>query len=401
MRIGLAVLIAAYVLSQFYRAFLAVLAPVLQADIGATPAELATASGLWFLAFAAMQLPIGASLDRFGPRLTSATLFAVGAGGAAVLAMAQSAGAVQVAMALIGVGCSPVLMATYYIFARAFSPALFGTMAAATIGFASLGNIASSLPLGAAIAAFGWRETMWGMAVLTAAVALALAMLVRDPPRVGEAGTGSVLDILRMPAIWPILAMMAVCYAPQAGLRGLWVGPYFAEVHGYDALQIGQVGLWFGLAMVAGNLAYGPAERLFASRKWVIFWGNAVTVACLVALWATADASPVVATILMVGIGLSGASFGIVIAHGRAFFPPHLMGRGVTLLNLFGILPIGIAQLITGGIYRRLSPDPSAGLAAEIGTVSAAAPHAAIFLFFALTTAAGLAIYLLSQDRTD
>lgn len=49
MRAGLVALILAYVLSQFYRAFLAVLAPALAADIGADPTALAQASacGSW------------------------------------------------------------------------------------------------------------------------------------------------------------------------------------------------------------------------------------------------------------------------------------------------------------------------------------------------------------------
>ena len=66
MKIGIASLVAAYVLSQFYRAFLAVLAPVLGAEIGTTPEDLARASGLWFLVFAAMQIPVGLALDRIG-----------------------------------------------------------------------------------------------------------------------------------------------------------------------------------------------------------------------------------------------------------------------------------------------------------------------------------------------
>ena len=45
MRIGIAALILAYVLSQFYRAFLAVMAPVLKADLGVSAADLASASG--------------------------------------------------------------------------------------------------------------------------------------------------------------------------------------------------------------------------------------------------------------------------------------------------------------------------------------------------------------------
>lgn len=389
MRAGLAALVFAYVQSQFYRAFLAVLAPVLKADLGVSAADLASASGWWFLAFAAMQLPIGEALDRVGPRWTAAVLMTVGAGGAGLFAVAGTALELKIAMALIGVGCAPVLMASYFIFARSFPPALFGTLAGMAIGIGSLGNIASSLPLAAAVEEFGWRPTVAGLAVVTAATALAILLLVRDPERVGAAAGGSVLSLLRMPAIWPILAMMTVCYMPVAGLRGLWVGPYFTDVHGYAPLAVGEVGLWIGIAMVAGNFAYGPLDRLFGSRKWVIFAGNALTLLCLTGLWAFAAAPPLVATALLIGAGVFGASFPMVIAHGRAFVPPHLMGRGVTLLNLFGIAPVGIAQMVTGRIHAATPAMPPA------------APYAAVFLFFAVTTALGLAVYLMSQDRTD
>jgi MFS family permease len=286
MRAGIATLILGYVLSQFYRAFLAVLAPVLEADLGATKEDLASASGYWFLAFAIAQIPVGSALDRIGPRLTAAVCLGVGAVGAGVFAMAGSAFDIKVAMALIGVGCSPVLMASYFIFARSFSPAAFGTLAGMTIGIGSLGNIAASLPLTAAAEAFGWRETVWALAAITAAMALAVAALVRDPPRVTapEGPKGSVLTLLAMPQVWPILAMMLVCYAPPGGLRGLWLGPYFSDVWGYDRPEVGMAGLWMGLAMVIGSFAIGPMDRWLGTRKWVIFGGNAAMLAFIAGL---------------------------------------------------------------------------------------------------------------------
>lgn len=389
MRIGIAALILAYVLSQFYRAFLAVLSPVLKADLGLSATDLAAASGWWFLAFAVMQLPIGSALDRIGPRLTAGVLMSLGAAGALLFSQAGGALQIKLAMALIGVGCAPVLMASYFIFARQFPAAVFGSLAGITIGVGSLGNVAASLPLSAAVEAFGWRETVLGLSAITAAVALVILTLVRDPARLSTAREGSLLELLRLPVIWPILAMMAVCYMPIAALRGFWVGPYFADVHGVDQIGIGRISLWIGLAMAAGNFAYGPLDRWLGTRKWVIFGGNFVTLVCLVGLWRFAAAPPAVATALLVAAGFFGASFPMVIAHGRAFFPPHLMGRGVTLLNLFGIAPIGLAQLLTGNIH------------AATGAVSPAAPFQAVFLFFAVATAAGLAVYLMAQDRTD
>ncbi len=389
MRIGIAALLLAYVFSQFYRAFLAVLTPVLKADLGVSAADLAAASGWWFLAFAAMQVPIGSALDRIGPRLTSGALMAVGAAGAVLFSQATGAMQIKLAMALIGVGCAPVLMASYFIFARQFSPAVFGTLAGLTIGVGSLGNVAASVPLSAAIEAFGWRETVMGLAAVTGAVALAILVLVRDPERLETARDGSLLDLLRMPAIWPILAMMAVCYMPIAGLRGFWVGPYFADVHAAGPAEIGHVSLWMGLAMVAGNFVYGPLDRWLGTRKWVIFGGNALTLACLFGLWWFAAAPPAIATALLIAAGFFGASFPMVIAHGRAFFPPQLMGRGVTLLNLFGIAPIGIAQIVSGRLHAATEALPPA------------APFQVVFLFFAVVTAVGTAVYLVSQDRTD
>lgn len=390
MKIGIASLVAAYVLSQFYRAFLAVLAPVLKAELGASAEDLAAASGLWFLVFALMQIPVGWALDTLGPRRTTATLLALGGGGgAALFALAQGPTALWLAMMLIGAGCAPVLMASYYIFARTYSPAVFGTLAGAVIGFGSLGNVAASLPLSAAVALFGWRGTLWAMAAVTLLVAALIALLVRDPARVGHQAKGSLFDLLKMRALWPVLAMMVVCYAPAAGLRGLWTGPYFADVFAADAAGIGRATLVMGLAMVAGNFAYGPLERLLGTRKWLVFGGNALVLACLAALWARPDASPALSIALLAGVGFFGASFGMVIAHGRAFFPPHLIGRGVTLLNLFGIAAVGLAQVATGRLHAAALTPP------------AAAPYQAIFAFFALALALGLVAYLFSRDRTD
>ena len=107
MRAGIVTLVVAYVLSQFYRAFLAVMAPVLNADIGATPEDLSRASGLWFLVFASMQIPVGWLLDNVGPKKTSSILFGIGAaGGAALFAVAFTG---ETLHPLVGLGTAGVV----------------------------------------------------------------------------------------------------------------------------------------------------------------------------------------------------------------------------------------------------------------------------------------------------
>jgi predicted MFS family arabinose efflux permease len=390
MKVGITALILGYMLSQFYRVFLAVLTPVLKTDLGATPEDFSAASGLWFLTFTLMQIPGGWALDRVGPRWTASVLLLFGAaGGAMLFATATTPFDLKLAMALIGIGCSPVLTSSYFIFARMYSPAIFGTLAGALIGIGSLGNIAGSLPLAAAANHFGWRETVTGLAIVTAAIAFAIVVLVRDPPRATGPSQGSLLDLLRMPALWLILPMMAVNYAPIAAVRGLWVGPYYTDVFGANADGIGRVALMMGLAMVAGNFAYGVMDRIFGTRKWVVLIGNLLAAACLLALWAMPTLGGWQTAALLAGVGLFGASFPMVMAHGRAFVPAHLMGRGVTLLNLFGIGAVGLAQIATGRLHAVVSDTPPE------------TPYAAIFLFFAVLLLLGTAIYAFSTDRTD
>lgn len=393
MRVGIAFLVAGYVLSQFYRACLAVLAPTLGREIGATPGDLAVSLGLWYAGFALMQLPVGAALDRIGPRRTVSLLLAFGGGGgAAVFALAQGPWGIHAAMVLIGAGCAPVLMGGYYIFARMYAPAVFGTLAGAMIGVGSLGNLAGAAPLAWVVEAAGWRPTLWGLAVITLAVAAAIWRFTRDPERISRApGTGgSVLDLLRIPGLWAILPLMAVNYSVAAGLRGVWAGPYLGQLYGADTAAIGKATLVMGLAMVAGNFLYGPADRLIGSHKRVVFGGNAILAAIVAALWLAPDAGLGAATALMAGAGFFGATFPAIMAHGRSFFPAHMVGRGVTLLNMFSIGGVGIMQFASRPVYEA---------AAARGTPAQA--FSALFLFFLVPLLAGLAVYLFARERGE
>ncbi len=394
MRAGFVALALAYTFSQFYRAFLAVLAPVLADEIGATAEDLAFASGVWFAVFALAQMPVGHALDTIGPRRTAGGLFLFAALGAAVFATAGSGTAVIVAMGLIGLGCSPVLMSSFYIFARVYSPSVFASLGGVLIGVSSAGNVASAAPMAWAAEAFGWRACLWALAAVTLAISISLLVLVRNPPR-AERADGDATGfraVLRTPALLLVLPLTLAHYAPVGGVRGLWAGPYLRAVYGLDPVGIGNVVLAMGAAMIVGNFAYGPLDRLLGTRKGGLVLGNAALAAALLALWAWPAAGLTVAVVLLCAVGFFGSSFPLMIAHGRSFFPAHLAGRGVTFLNMLAIGGAGLAQIASG----RLFAASSAGSEGD-----PAAPYATVFLFFGLLMVAGLVPYTFARDRLD
>ncbi|WP_241963391.1 MFS transporter [Paracoccus suum] len=392
MTIGLAALVAGYGLSQFYRAFIAVLAPALGAEIGATPGDLAIASGLWFLAFAAVQLPIGWAFEAVGPRRTTAALLGVcGAGGAAVFAMATRPLHLDIAMALLGAGCAPVLMAAYYLLARCWPASAFGTMAGVTVAVGSLGDILGAAPLVRLIEAFGWRATLWAFAAITLAIAALIAALVRDPPPPeGPQRTGKLIDMLRLRGLWLIMPMVFASYAVSAAIRGLWASPYLATVHDADARMIGRGVLVMGLAVVAGNLAVGQAVRLIGGPRRASIVSTCCTATALMVLWLSPDAGLPVAYAALAVIGMSGANYALLMTHARAYLPPHLVGRGMTFLNMVSLSGVGLLQFASRPVYDSV-------LAAR-GPVPAIA---SVFLFFLIPLLIGLGFYLFSREAAD
>jgi predicted MFS family arabinose efflux permease len=384
-----AVLAVAYILSQFYRSFLAVLAKLLETDVGASAGDLSFASGAWYIAFALMQFPVGYALDTFGPRRTASVLLAIGGtGGMALFAVATNPFHVTAAMVLVGIGCSPVLMASFYLYARTRPAAGFATFASTFIAFGMLGNIAGAAPLAYSAQSLGWRTVAVMLSVATAAVSLAIFATVRDPARMAQAkGEGGTMALFKIPALWPIFPLILIGASAVTSLRGLWSGPLFTDVYGLDTAAAGNAILVFAIAISLGTLAYGPLDRMLNSRKRVIMGGNLALLAMLVVLTFALPGSVFAMTACLCVVGFFGASYSVQIAHGRAFVPEHLTGRGVTLMNFFAIGGSGLVQFISGFVVEAArSPD------------NPAAAYQALFAFYAATTLAAVIAYAFSTD---
>lgn len=390
---GIAALAIGYVLSQFYRSFMAVLTPALTTELGMTKVDLSVASGAWFATFALAQFAVGIWLDRFGPRRTASIMLAVFAGaGAFLFSLANAPWMVIAAMALIGLGCAPVLMSLIFIYAHNYSPARLAVLASWTIAFGTAGNVIGAAPLAAAAEAFGWRPSMAALGIITLLTAAAVALFVRDPAKpegvpAGGSGLSGYAELFSIRLLWPIMPLTALNYAPATGIRGLWSGPYLADVYGADSLIIGEATMFMALAMVGGAFLYGPLDNIFRTRKWVAVVGNTVTVLTLAYFALNPMPGIAAATLLLIVIGLAGGSYGLLMAHARAFVPAHLTGRGVTLMNFFSIGGVGAMQFATGGVVTAWSvpDDPVSG-------------YVALFAFYALMVGLALFIYLFSRD---
>lgn len=387
--IGIFFLSLGYVLSQFYRSFLAVLAPVLSDELAMSALELSWASGIWFATFALAQFPVGVWLDTYGPKRTSSwLLFIGGGGGAALFAFATAPWMVILAMGLIGIGCSPVLMASFYIFARSFTAKRFAVLSSTFIGVGTLGNIFGSAPLAQSIDAFGWRNVGYMLALTTILISILIYFSIKDPEiDQQKAKTGSFLDLLKIRQLWLIFPLLLLGYSVAASIRGLWAGPFVADMFDLNLTQIGEVTLYMAIALTLGSFVYGPLDTLFKTRKWVVFTGNLCVFIALLWFIYTPFFTVFNVTLAFFIIGLFGANYAVLVTHGKGFVPAHLTGRGVTLLNFFSIGGAGLLQFLSGWVvdhYKVPNADYSG--------------YYEMFILYALALGISLFIYLFSKD---
>lgn len=391
---AIAVVVAITGLSLFYRSCLGVIAPELSRDLGLSPEDLGRANGAFFLTMAFMQIPVGLLFDRYGPRrvVTALTVLAVAA--AAWQGLVRSPAELVAARLLLGVGCAASFMGAVTLSALWVSGARLSTVLSRIFAFSQVGTFLAATPLALAERAVGWRWSFGGVAAITAVCGALFFLLVRDRPpgAAAHAPPERFADVVRgLASVWrtrglvPVLAIHTFAYASMATVLGLWAGPYLAHVHGMDGAARGNVLLAMAAAQLVGILCFGPLDRRFDTRKWVIVPGALASITLLGALALVPGLPAGAAVALLIAFTGVTAYAVTIVAHGRSLFPDHLLGRGVTTVNISQVIGLTVLPLMTGPIVGAF-PAP--------GAVSPEIAYRCAFGAIALTLAAGLAIYL-------
>ena len=169
---------AAYFCSALVRAITATLSPVLTQEFSLQARDLGLLAGGYFLGFAAMQLPLGAWLDRHGPKRVILWFLALSVLGSLAFSMATSFSGLLLARVVLGAGVSACLMAPLTGYRRWLEPAALLRANSWMLMTASLGMLASTLPVQWLMPLTGWRALFWILAGLIVLSMLGIAWLV-------------------------------------------------------------------------------------------------------------------------------------------------------------------------------------------------------------------------------
>ncbi len=364
-----------YFLSYLFRVVNAVAGPALAGEIGLDAGGLGLLTAIYFLTFAAFQLPLGVLLDRYGPRLVEAVLLIFAAAGAGLFAIAGDLTGLMIGRGLIGLGVSACLMAAFKAYSVAVPANRLPLVNGIHLAAGGLGALAGGAPSQFILQVVGWRGLFFGLCGLSLIAAMVLAVV---GPRQKIQGAGEalgdqlrgVIGVFTDRAFLQIAPLCVAATGTALAVQGLWAGPWLRDVAELSPAAAASVLSLMAVAMLAGFLAFGAiAARLQG-------YGISTLQVAVAGMVLSAGAQALIIT-LPAGFARHAwyayAFFGtagiLIYPVLTAAFAGHLSGRVITAVNFLVFVFSFAVQWAVGEAIDALSP--ASGVAGAYATIFA------------------------------
>lgn len=329
----------------------------LMRDFAVGAAVLGNLSAIYFYAYAALQIPVGVMLDRWGPRRMLSWGVAIGAVGGLIFALAETLPMAYLGRLLVGIGSATGFVGSLKLTSNWFRPERYAFLSGLTMFFGMLGGVVGQAPMAVSVGLIGWRNSIFIVTAIGGLLAAAIWLLVRDRPPGGRVepdavGGHSMIASLRRtiatPQVWLIALFSGAMAGPLVAYAGLWAVPHLMAAYGIDrpaAAGLASV-MFIGFALgspVAGWLSDSmhrrkPAIVLSAAASvfgWlVLIFGPALPLSWV---WA-----------LMLWIGLFGGAMVVAYAIARENVSPGVAGATTGFVNTATVGTVAATQPLIG-----------------------------------------------------
>jgi sugar phosphate permease len=372
------ILALAYFFVYFHRVSSAVVSTDMQITFGvSTAASIGLLSSVYFYAYTVMQLPSGLLTDSWGPRRTVSIFTLIAAAGAILTGIASSFEQVIAGRLLIGVGVAMVYIPTMKILASWYRKNEFASLSGILLAVGNICALCAAGPLALMSEALGWQQVFLILGVISLALAGAAFAIARDRPSdlnlptiheieamefgepVPEARAMEKIPMaqaLKMTfgagrKFWPLAIWFFFMYGSIMFYQGLWAGPFYHDILGWDKATYGLVLTFIGIGMILGCPTAGYiSDKILKSRKKVLIIGTVVYTITWAVIWITAGQITVTQAYMAINFvfGFFGGFFVVSFAQIKELFPITIVGTSTAALNIFPFAGGAILQQLSG-----------------------------------------------------
>ncbi len=291
-------------------------------------------SGVYYIGYSLMHLPIGIMLDRYGPKNVMSGCILLTVVGLLPILFAEHWVYPLVGRLLIGIGSSAAILGTFKIIRMAFTEKHFTRMLTFSVTIGLIGAIYGGAPVSYMCKTLGYKAVIEIFAMIGLALAVVTYIIV---PKMESVSQGSVISnvklVLTNRKVIAICLLAALMLGPLEGFADVWGAEFLKQVYGYDATVASYLpsmifmGMCFGapvLSLVAEKT--GRYVAVIAGAGLVMF----ITFAALVAKMLTVSTM----TISFVCVGVCCAYQILAIYKASTYVPEHAAGLTTAVANM-------------------------------------------------------------------
>src|SRR5437660_7354475 len=228
---------AAFFLSYLFRSINALISTDLSSELALDAADLGFLTSVYFLTFAALQLPVGVWLDRYGPRRVQGALLLFAAAGAVLFSTSKGFAGLVLGRALIGLGVAAAFTGGLKAIVVWFPKDRVAVMNGWMVMLGALGALSATSPAELLLDwSGGWRGLFAILAAVTVASALTIWVVVPEAtsakPSSDQRPPVSLKIIYSDPRFWGLAPLSATCAGTAWALQGLWATLWLTDVDG-------------------------------------------------------------------------------------------------------------------------------------------------------------------------
>ncbi|MFD0408464.1 nitrate/nitrite transporter [Kitasatospora sp. NPDC127116] len=363
--------VSVYILAVIHRTSLGVAGLDAADRFGIGASALSTFSILQVLVYAAMQIPVGLLVDRYGPRRVLLSGVVLLSAGQLAFAFSSDFGPALASRAVLGCGDAMTFISVLRIAARWF-PAARNPFVAQLTGLAGMGgNLVTTVVLARALHSEGWTPTFTAIALLGAVVFAPVAFLLRDAPhqeavvRPGAAAARpkvgrQVLACWREPGTRLGLWIHFTTQFPGNAFGLLWGLPYLVQAQGMSRAGAGGLLTLLVLSNMTFGFVFGRLLSVSARARMPIVLTVVATTAlgwALVLAWPGGHPPVWLLVGIILVMGSNGPASLVGLDYARSRNPAERLGTASGIVNMGGFIGTMITLFGIGVLLDALSPE--------------------------------------------
>lgn len=335
-----------------------VMVPELMRDFSVTAEALGILGGVYFCAYASMQIPAGVLLDRFGPRRLLTYASATCVIGTLLFALTTNFMFASLARLLIGLGSAFAAIGCFKLATNWFPPKRFSLLTGILLTIGMLGAIGGETPLALMVHHIGWRSSLFILVGVGTLLSLTIWLVVRDQPHpqptillIQENWLKLYLGlkhIVKNKQTWLAAIYGGLMFAPTSTLGGLWGVPFLMATYDLSRpVASSMISLLF-VGWAVGSPITGWVSDTTRLRRPPMFVGASGALLCMLSLLYINQLPLMVVSLLLFSFGFFSSGFLPMFSIVKEINPRHVSASATGFANMLNMLGGAFMQPLIG-----------------------------------------------------